>query len=55
MGSVQEALGSLTEVYGQFAYLYLNTNPIKLSLMLGDNFYYGLADTNAVYMLTVDF
>ena len=54
-GSVAEANAQIQSVFGDFAYLRNTTNPPKLSLFLGTNFHYGLADVNAIWQPTVDF
>lgn len=53
--SVDEALGEITEVFGDFAYVKLVDNPTKLVLRMGTNFVYAFANPSAVWMPTVDF
>lgn len=55
MSSIEEALGNVQSVYGDFAYLRLDDNPVKLTMRMGANFLYAFADPNAVWMPTVDF
>lgn len=50
-----EALGEITEVFGDFAYVKLVDNPTKLVLRMGTNFVYAFANPNAIWMPTVDF
>lgn len=53
--SVDEALGEITEVFGDFAYVKLVDNPTKLVLRMGTDFVYAFANPSAVWMPTVDF
>lgn len=53
--SVDAALGEITEVFGDFAYVKLVDNPTKLVLRMGTNFVYAFANPAAVWMPTVDF
>lgn len=53
--SVDEALGEITEVFGDFAYVKLVDNPTKLVLRMGTNFVYAFANPAAVWMPTIDF
>ena len=54
-GSSDEALNSLTEVYGDFAYAKLEHNPPRVSTFFGTNFIYGFRNPNSIWMPTVDF
>lgn len=53
--SVDEALGEITEVFGDFAYVKLVDNPTKLVLRMGTNFVHAFANPGSVWMPTVDF
>jgi len=53
MGSLEEALGNTQTIYGDFAYLRLDDNPVKVSMRMGMNFLYAFADPNAVWMPTI--
>jgi hypothetical protein len=53
--SIDQALAQTTTVYGDFSYLAVKHNPLKVSLFMGSNFLYAFADPNAVWMPTVDF
>lgn len=53
--SVDAALGEISEVFGDFAYVKLVDNPTKLVLRMGTNFVYAFANPNAVWMPTIDF
>ncbi|QDU60005.1 hypothetical protein Pan216_08420 [Planctomycetes bacterium Pan216] len=53
--TIDEALGEITEVFGDFAYVKLVDNPTKLVLRMGTNFVYAFANPKAVWMPTVDF
>ena len=54
-GGFQEALNSVGEIYGDFAYATIGHNPPKISIFAGTNFLYAFANPNAVWMPTVDF
>jgi hypothetical protein len=54
-GSADEALNSITEVYGDFAYAKMEHNPPRLSTFMGTNFIYGYRNPNSIWMPTVDF
>jgi len=51
----EEAMSKTAKVYGDFAYLRVDDNPVKLTMRMGMNFLYAFADPNAVWMPTVDF
>jgi hypothetical protein len=53
--SVDEALGEITEVFGDFAYVKLVDNPTKLVLRMGTNFVYAFANPHSIWTPTVDF
>lgn len=53
--SADEALESVVEVFGDFAYLKLIDNPAALVLRMGTNFVYAFANPNAVWAPTIDF
>lgn len=53
--SPDEALADLIETFGDFAYVRLDDNPTKLTLRMGTNFVYALANPNAVWAPTVVF
>lgn len=53
--SLDDAVGEITEVFGDFAYVKLVDNPTKLVLRMGTNFVYAFANPNAIWMPRVDF
>jgi len=55
VSSVQEYLASTTKVFGDFAYLKVIDNPLKVAMRMGTNFFYGFPDSNAIWYPTVDF
>lgn len=52
---IDDAMGEISEVHGDFAYVRLVDNPTKLVLRMGTNFVYAFANPSAVWMPTVDF
>lgn len=55
VGTTDEAINAMTEVYGDFAYSKLSHNPVYLSLFMGSNFMYGFRNPKSVWLATVDF
>ncbi len=55
VGTVDEALNTLAEVYGDYSYVALNHNPVQLQLFMGSNFFYGYRNPNSIFAPTVDF
>jgi hypothetical protein len=53
--TMQEAMDNLDERYGDFAYLELAHNPVRVNVFAGSNFLYGLKAPNVVFTPTVDF
>ena len=53
--SIEEALGNLMEVYGEYAYAKLTDDPIQLLAYMGDKWGFHLADPNAIWIGTVVF
>lgn len=53
--SVEEALASCQEVYGEFTYAEVSHKPLKLSLIHGDHFGYAITNENAIWTATVVF
>lgn len=47
--TVDSAMGNFAKLYGDFSYAEIKHNPARLALFLGSNFYYGLANPNAIY------
>jgi hypothetical protein len=50
-----EALANAVEIFGDFAYVALEHNPLSLRMFMGTNFIHAFANPNAVWMPTVDF
>lgn len=55
VGSPEEAVNQLVEIFGMFSYVEMLSNPVRLGLFMGTNFTYCFANPNAVWMPTVVF
>lgn len=51
--SVQTALGSFMEMYGDYTYCAVEHNPPRLDIFDGTNFFVGLANLNSIWIPTV--
>jgi len=54
VGSTDEAINAMTEVYGDFAYSKLSHNPVYLSLFMGSNFMYYFRNPKSIWIAQVD-
>ena len=54
-GSVSEVMADFDEKYGDFAYLELAHNPLRVNVFAGSNFLFGLKAPNAIFPITCDF
>lgn len=48
--TIDEILASVQQVYGPFAYASVNHNPISLEAFIGDNYGFGIAEPNAIWV-----
>jgi len=51
----EEAMSKTQKVFGDFAYLRVDDNPVKVTMRMGMNFLYAFADPNAVWMPLVKY
>jgi hypothetical protein len=51
--SVEELIGSLDEVFGEFAYAKMTDDPVQLFAYMGDKWGFNFADPRAIWMPTV--
>lgn len=53
--TVDQAIAMWEEVYGDFAYLVADHNPLGLNMFMGFNMLFGFRNANEVFPVTVDF
>jgi hypothetical protein len=54
-GDINSLMGNFKKKFGPFAFTSLSINPPAVQLFMGDNWFFGLAEPDAVWIPTVDF
>lgn len=54
-GTIEDRINAMMKVYGEYSYSKLEDDPIQLFMYMGDKWGFHLADTNAVWMPTIEF